>query len=695
MSGSREQSLFFINLPDQRKLCSVSLSLQVSPEDCRNQQIKTCRDLVLLYSDILASPALNSFTDIWLVMAMPFYKKGIIQAYGHRHNLQLGTPQCVLPGILQCCVSYSLTTRLAPCWNRAGPYLLSGKEFLTESGRLNAVRMELNASANQLCVSVEANTVRLPPTKLEHFDFPPMVLKNFSSQMDGVLHTSSTGASSWCYVLPSMKRGRIISISHHLPTDSPFKSYQDLQKHWHSLYGYSLPEQTVEEQIYCSVYFKLVGERLFTYPLSCIRLQPAHCCPRVNLQGAMNSFISDLRDRLQSICGLPVRMTSKPCYHTSSLTSSGSAQVLDGKPVNLTTRSSIRPVLTQLPAPAAPPVQASFGHTLQLPGSPPVSLQPGGVSLGGRKEDVLIGEESQGGVYGCNGTQTQMHSSVQKRAWSATTASSQSPSSSAHPSAFSSLLAAARFPGPAPLTLPPKLVPIFRNRSLTRHVNVTQLLAQKQQNQRKGGAEEGGRVTLANYTTKRSMPATSSSPSPSDPRSSSSSLSSSSLFVWSQRPYNPTVPPPLTLPSFTHRFKSREVNTLQLSHDRHPKANHTAAPVSNNPQNPKMNLSASQRGDVKSGCETQPSSSILKPPAPVVPFDVPSNKGGERFESKPKRPRQNIQEVDVESMARNNQLSKVNSATLLAWLRGRGVAVRVKDKKEELMLRVMGCLAEA
>ena len=64
-----------------------------------------------------------------------------------------------------------------------------------------------------------------------------------------------------------------------------------------------------------------------SYPLSCIRLQPVHCCPRVNLQGAIYPFISDLRDRLQSICGLPVCMTSKPCYHTSSLTSSGSAQV--------------------------------------------------------------------------------------------------------------------------------------------------------------------------------------------------------------------------------------------------------------------------------------------------------------------------------------------------------------------------------
>lgn len=31
-------------------------------------------------------------------------------------------------------------------------------------------------------------------------------------------------------------------------------------------YGYRLPELAEEEVVYCSVYFRLVGERLFTYP---------------------------------------------------------------------------------------------------------------------------------------------------------------------------------------------------------------------------------------------------------------------------------------------------------------------------------------------------------------------------------------------------------------------------------------------
>ena len=47
------------------------------------------------------------------------------------------------------------------------------------------------------------------------------------------------------------------------------------------------------------------------------------------------------------------------------------------------------------------------------------------------------------------------------------------------------------------------------------------------------------------------------------------------------------------------------------------------------------------------------------------------------------------------SLCLSVQLSQLSSATLLSWLKGRGVVVSAKHRKEELMLKVMGCLAEA
>lgn len=66
---------------------------------------------------------------------------------------------------------------------------------------------------------------------------------------------------------------------------------------------------------------------LSSYPLSCVRLQPVQRCPRVDLQGALGCFLSDVRDRLQSVCGFPARLTSKPCYHTVGLNTAATVQV--------------------------------------------------------------------------------------------------------------------------------------------------------------------------------------------------------------------------------------------------------------------------------------------------------------------------------------------------------------------------------
>ncbi|XP_071399647.1 uncharacterized protein C18orf63 homolog [Centroberyx affinis] len=753
MSGGGQQSLFFLSLPELRKLCCVSLSLQEEEEESRSKQMKTCRELVLLYSDILASPALDSFTQITVVMAIPFFKKGIIQAYGQRRNLQLGSPQCVLPGILQSCVSYSLTSRLAPSWNKAGLYLVSGKDFLTESGRLNAVTMQLSTTENQLCVSLEASSVRLPPTRLEDFDLPPLVLRSFCSRPDSVLHTFSNGGTIWCHVLPSMKKGQIITISRQLPKDGPFRSYTDLQNHWNRLYGYRLPDLAEEEAVYCSVYFKLVGDRLFTYPLSCVRLQPLQRCPRVDQQEAPGRFLSDARDALHSVCGFPVRMTGRPCYHTAGLTSAASAQVLSGEPVNLTTVSSGRPVLTQLPAPAARPTKPSSGS--QPPAWPPLSQQAGGG--GGRRDRTEEEGGSQDSGYRCGRSQIQsqrcggegelpsstsscvysssfsssppfsysssgyqsastlsssssssssfmVNQSAPSLPFSSSASSSSSSSFTVHQSApslpFSSSSSSLFSPLPPPPSqtpvIPPApiLVPIFRNKCPSRLVNATLLRAQRQKERRGGGGEERGRVTLP---AKRPAPLSSSSSSSSFSLSGPSFPSSSSSPMWPQRLQ---IPPPPVIPRFTHRSKSLGVNAppkpnrvLDLSPASRPKPGLSLSPAPHLDLKSKSSSSQNSVSNSRVKAPQPPSAPPPQPPPPLAPSEIPSSRGGDLFESKPKRSRSAVQ--DVEKMARSSQLSKVKSATLLVWLKGRGVAVRTRDRKEELMLKVMGCLAEA
>ncbi|XP_059974364.1 uncharacterized protein C18orf63 homolog [Mesoplodon densirostris] len=355
MNDSRKQSLFFITLPDLHKLCAVRIILSngVADTEMRSTQLKICRQLLFLHQDILTSPVPEIFTQIWVVMAIPFYKAGKLNAYIEKYGAKVEAPQQVIPVILQSCLSYSLTARLAPAWNKAGHLLVQGREFLSQMGKQSAVVLDINVTETQVCLSIEAYTIRLPPPQLREFDISQSIVKDFEANKNDVIAGHSI-LSNWCYVLPSMKMGQIISILHTIPPDCPFHSYEDFQMHWDDLYSYKLPENC-GTKIYCSIYFKMIGRRIFTYPLSCIRSQPIQFFPRVDMESVLKSFLSDLKSKLPHVCGFPIKMTTKPCYYTQELTKLY-LQENKVKAPNLTTKQKFRSSLAQ--APSTRPVQA-------------------------------------------------------------------------------------------------------------------------------------------------------------------------------------------------------------------------------------------------------------------------------------------------------------------------------------------------
>ncbi|XP_019791953.3 uncharacterized protein C18orf63 homolog [Tursiops truncatus] len=356
MNDSRQQSLFFITLPDLHKLCAVRIILSngVADNEMRSTQLKICRQLLFLHQDILTSPVPEIFTQIWVVMAIPFYKAGKLNAYIEKYGAKVEAPQRVIPVILQNCLSYSLTARLAPAWNKAGHLLVQGREFLSQMGKQSAVVLDINVTETQVCLSIEAYTIRLPPPQLREFDISQSIIKDFETNKNAVI-TGHSILSNWCYVLPSMKMGQIISILHTIPPDCPFHSYEDFQMHWDDLYSYKLPENYGTTKIYCSIYFKMIGRRIFTYPLSCIRSQPIQFFPRVDMESVLKSFLSDLKSKLPHICGFPIKMTTKPLYYTQELTKLY-LQEKKVKPPNLTTKQKFRSSLAQ--APSTRPAQA-------------------------------------------------------------------------------------------------------------------------------------------------------------------------------------------------------------------------------------------------------------------------------------------------------------------------------------------------
>ncbi|XP_063340173.1 uncharacterized protein C18orf63-like [Pelmatolapia mariae] len=701
--SSGHQSLYFLSLPDPKQLVCVTLTLQDEGEELRSKQIKTCRELVLLFSDLLAAPALDSFADITVVIATSFLQNGILQVFGHRHRLQLGSPQSVLPGDLQRCLSYSLISRLSPSWNKVGLFLISGKDFLTESGRLNAVSVELSVTEAHMCFSIEASAVRLPLTTLGDFDLPPSVLQSLCSDPEFVLDLASTAGAVWCHVLPSMKKGQIIFISRQLPKHGPFRSYRDLQNHWNRMYGYRLPELAEDDVLYCSVYFRLLGEILFSYPLSCIRLQPVQRCPQVDLQGALGGFLSDVRHTLKTVCGFPAHLSSKPCYRAVSLSTAASLQVLNGLEINLTTSCSIRPVLTQLPPPPPP------SQPLQPSAWTPLSQQEGAQELlekgrgfrgrltqsqgcgGGRDWPSSSSISSSHAAFSSSDSsdqESQPSCSSSSSSFllhfqpASSLSSSSSTSCSSLPvfqpaSSFSSSHSSSSTPlSEAVLNPSPKLVPVFKRPS---H-RVTISLLRPQNQKQLGAAVEGSeRVTVPSF--RKKIPAT------------ASSLSAASL---------PVLPLPI-IPHFSRHPKFHSGTAAAHPPPAHIKRISSLSPVTKFkpriiiPPKPEIKtgsktvLKVSSESDAVTGCrdETQTSSETSN--------NETSKHSTKRvsFDLKAKKSRAAVGDVDVENMVKTNQLSKLNSATLLLWLKARGVNVNAKHRKEELMMKVMSCLAEA
>uniref|UniRef100_D3Z8L1 Similar to human chromosome 18 open reading frame 63 n=2 Tax=Rattus norvegicus TaxID=10116 RepID=D3Z8L1_RAT len=347
MNEPKVQSLFFIILPDLHKLCTVQITLsgRVAEIDIRSTQIKMCRQLLLSHEDILTAPVPGILNQISVVMSIPFFKSGRLNAYIEKYEAKMEAPQRVTPAILQNCLSYSLMARLAPAWNRTGHLLVQGRDFLSNMGKQSAVVLDINVTETQVCLSIEVYTIRLPPPELQEFDISQHIIEDFHTNQNAVIERHSI-LSNWCYILPSMKMGQIINFLHTAPPDCPFHSFEDFQRHWDDLYGYKLPEDCGDMKIYCSIYFKMIDKRTFTYPLSCIRSQPMQFFPRVDLDGVLKSFISDLRLKLPHLCGFPVKMTYKPCYYTQELTRPH-LQENKVKPSNLTTKKFFRESLTQ------------------------------------------------------------------------------------------------------------------------------------------------------------------------------------------------------------------------------------------------------------------------------------------------------------------------------------------------------------
>ncbi|XP_064641601.1 uncharacterized protein LOC135496283 [Lineus longissimus] len=533
-------------------------------------------------------------------------------------------------------------------------------------------------------------------SRLEDLEIPPPVRDHFTSHADDVIQEYSI-ENNWCYVLPSMKQGKVVHVCHKLPNNGPFRSYRDIKRHWKNSYGYRLPEDE-DGVIYYQIYFKLIGEQLFTYPECCVRPRDINILPRTDPKPILQAFLSDLQNKISNLCGQKFHFQTKASFLVTSLNEVCKEQ---------TNRSNLT---TKMPMPAAgyrqaPPTTPVFQPKQTSTGN---LLQSSAVSLSASSQvdpNGVINRQSFDSSSQLNGESVQNQAQLVQ----------------AENKKYNSREDKVRHPPPQRLATVtaesrPRIVPMFSsvkprgiimaNRGIEEALPKTVPIFRPKAPSLDAKPTNASQKIQPFSQSFMSHPKTAEEP----PRDVSSAITpsipslpyvggqsrSSNVLIFAKKPSassgQPVVKPQMqqprllgtgTMPGSKLKLKKLPTLTDSTGNTKHAMA----------PSRPSISLppaSFPNQGSNLNDSQFYQSSLHSVGSTPQSRVNVPAQKP-EDGASKPKKPRvkQTVQEgIDVTLLANNNQLNKVNAATLTAWLKGRGIQCKAKDKKTDLMEKV-------
>ncbi|XP_071502745.1 uncharacterized protein C18orf63-like [Diadema antillarum] len=353
-NSSGESSIFFAKAPDLGQLCAITCRVSDSDSDApssfstqassnsHSQQpnrgnqstVLKCRQLIFTEPRVLASPSLPDGGYISVVCSRAFWSTGKLQEKCQKMSLQYGEPKKVYAAVFQVCFCYTLKAKLAPLWNKVGEYYVQGRDFITSTGLLGAVNLEINISEGEISFAVKPQTIKLPHCTLQEFGISSQNIAQFLCDTSSVISEYFIG-DRFCFVLPSMKKGRVVSLMHNLPASSPFKTYSDLRRYWKNTYGYRLPESG-EGLVYLEIFFPAIRNTLFTYPEFCIRMKEPQRIKRVDPAPILAAFLADVRRKFPSMCDNPMELTRKAMYTAVTMSNQSKQCILcqSGQPAS-------------------------------------------------------------------------------------------------------------------------------------------------------------------------------------------------------------------------------------------------------------------------------------------------------------------------------------------------------------------------
>ncbi|XP_036144522.1 uncharacterized protein C18orf63-like [Monomorium pharaonis] len=207
-------------------------------------------------------------------------------------------PTCVY----KACLLYTVEYRLAPQWNKVGFYLVEGRDFLSSTGSVHAITLNIkNIRDNSAQFHVEAVNLKIPflrlnaARRLQHDLQPPV------------------------RVLPSLKMANVLSISKEIKENHLFKDYEDLRAYWENVHGYILPDYE-EGLLFYDIEFYYFKSSVFVYPETCLISGPLEILsPTMDAVSRIYKFVGDLRGRVTKLCGQQLDICPENMYQAATL----------------------------------------------------------------------------------------------------------------------------------------------------------------------------------------------------------------------------------------------------------------------------------------------------------------------------------------------------------------------------------------
>lgn len=229
--------------------------------------IYKARELLFAESRLIACPLLEPPYAVLAIMQRELLDGDSFKNLVQQLKLVVCWTRRPVPAQYQTCLAYTLLAVVAPAWNRVGPFLCEGRNFLVETGPLSAVEWELLVTERESRLMLTAVVIRLEQMTLSHL----LGVSTVDPVLYHQLRTSEVAIRPVsCYVLPSMKTASAVAVSFAPPPGWEYSSFLDLKIYWKNTYGYHIPEESESTMAYVKVCFR-VDSRFYVYPILCVR----------------------------------------------------------------------------------------------------------------------------------------------------------------------------------------------------------------------------------------------------------------------------------------------------------------------------------------------------------------------------------------------------------------------------------------